>query len=136
MIKAERPTLAVRAIISGPQGAVLVLRRAEGSATAGQWCLPGGKLDCGETVESGLRREILEETGLECTSSRFLFYQDSLPGAGMPLHFVNLCFECGVRGDLTLNAESSEFRWLRPGDPEVARLAFRGGEALRRYWVG
>ena len=32
--------------------------------SAGEWCLPGGKLDWGETLEEGAKREVQEETGL------------------------------------------------------------------------
>jgi len=32
--------------------------------SAGEWCLPGGKLDWGETFEAGAIREVKEETGI------------------------------------------------------------------------
>ncbi len=41
---------------------VLVRRRFE--PLAGQWSLPGGALEVGETLEAGVAREMLEETGL------------------------------------------------------------------------
>lgn len=44
------------------QGVVLIRRRFE--PLAGQWSLPGGTLEVGETLESGVAREIAEETGL------------------------------------------------------------------------
>ena len=44
------------------RGRVLVLRN-----DRGEWELPGGRLDDGETPEGALRREILEETGLRVT---------------------------------------------------------------------
>jgi ADP-ribose pyrophosphatase YjhB (NUDIX family) len=44
------------------RGVVLVRRRFE--PLAGQWSLPGGALDVGETLQAGTAREILEETGL------------------------------------------------------------------------
>ena len=43
-------------------GVVLVKRRFE--PLAGQWSLPGGMLEVGETLEAGVAREIVEETGL------------------------------------------------------------------------
>ena len=45
-----------------PSGVVLVKRRFE--PLAGHWSLPGGALEVGETLEAGVAREILEETGL------------------------------------------------------------------------
>ncbi len=43
-------------------GVVLVKRRFE--PLAGEWSLPGGKLEVGETLEAAIAREIVEETGL------------------------------------------------------------------------
>lgn len=48
--------------VPAPAGVVLIKRRFE--PLAGQWSLPGGALDVGETLEAGVAREIREETGL------------------------------------------------------------------------
>ena len=48
--------------VPAPYGVVLVKRRFE--PLAGHWSLPGGMLEIGETLEAGVAREILEETGL------------------------------------------------------------------------
>jgi 8-oxo-dGTP pyrophosphatase MutT (NUDIX family) len=48
-------------------GCVLILRRALGSAE-GKWCLPGGKIDYGDTVEAAAVYELLEETGPQAPS--------------------------------------------------------------------
>ena len=39
------------------------------------WCTPGGGLDMGELLEDGLRREMIEETGIEPKVGRLLFVQ-------------------------------------------------------------
>ena len=59
----ERPIVGVGAVIVSGGGVLVVRRRYE--PLAGRWSLPGGALELGETLESGVRREMLEETGLE-----------------------------------------------------------------------
>jgi 8-oxo-dGTP diphosphatase len=128
------PVLIVRAIIRDEAGRVLVLKRDAFDAGGGLWCLPGGKVDYGETLESAVAREVAEETSLVCTDVRFLFYQDSLPVRPGGTHGVNLYFRCEVEGVLRLGADSSEHAWLSL--PELGRLkmAFRNDAALERYF--
>jgi len=136
MKTAPLPVVAVRAIIVDDDGRVLVLRRQSGSTGAGGWCLPGGKVDYGETVEQAIRREILEETALECEAAKFLFYQDSPPFEPGGMHCVNLYFECRCRGALRLDHESSEHRWIAPLERAGIDMVFRNGEGLSMYWAG
>ena len=58
----ERPIVGVGAVIVQDGKVVLIRRRYE--PLAGQWSLPGGTLELGETLEAGTAREMLEETGL------------------------------------------------------------------------
>jgi 8-oxo-dGTP diphosphatase len=59
----ERPIVGVGAVIVSEGKVVLIRRRYE--PLAGQWSLPGGTLELGETLETGVAREMREETGLE-----------------------------------------------------------------------
>ncbi len=130
----EFPVPVVRLIIKNTQGEVLILQRAESEYAAGSWCLPGGKVDYGDTVKQSAARELQEETSLVCNSLRFLFYQDSLPLKPGGMHCVNLYFECTVSGNVVFNKESSQFAWISPSDLKNYEIAFRNDEALIRYW--
>jgi mutator protein MutT len=59
----ERPIVGVGAVIVEAGKVVLVRRRYE--PLAGRWSLPGGALELGETLETGVAREMREETGLD-----------------------------------------------------------------------
>lgn len=54
------------------------------------WAPPGGGMDYGEDAEQALKREFLEETGLEIRLERFLFVHEYLDP---PLHGIELFFE-------------------------------------------
>jgi mutator protein MutT len=130
----SRPIPVVRLIVTDSSGLALILRRAADSTGGGAWCLPGGKIDYGETVEQAAARELQEETGLRGRALRFLFYQDSLPPAPGLMHCINFYLECEVGGGLALNPESTDSAWIGPEDLSRYQIAFRNDEGLRRYW--
>ncbi len=131
-----RPVPVVRLIVQDARGRVLVLRRAADSTAGGRWCLPGGKIDYGDTVEEAAGRELREETSLRSTGLTFLFYQDSLPPAPGKMHCINLYFRCDADGEIVLNDESVDAAWIGPEDLVEYALAFRNDEALVRFWKG
>jgi 8-oxo-dGTP diphosphatase len=59
----DRPVVGVGGIIIDRDRTVLIRRGTE--PLLGQWSIPGGSLEIGETLEQGVIRELLEETGLE-----------------------------------------------------------------------
>lgn len=56
---------AVRAVVIDPAARVLLVRFVDPETGAEFWTLPGGGIDPGESEEAAIRRELLEETGLE-----------------------------------------------------------------------
>src|ERR1700681_4888322 len=59
----ERPLVGVGGGVID-NGRTLLIRRGS-EPLRGEWSIPGGTLELGETLEEGVARELLEETGLE-----------------------------------------------------------------------
>ncbi len=60
------PLVGVGAVVVDGQGRVLLVKRGN-EPRKGQWSIPGGLLELGESLLDGTRREVLEETGLAVT---------------------------------------------------------------------
>ena len=127
------PFVAVRAIILREDKRILLLKRASNDAYGELWCLPGGKIDFGQTSEEAITREVKEETSLTCSRVCFLFYKDGLPQNEGEDHYLTLYFKCRVDGEIVLNKESSDFRWLEPAELDKYDIAFKNDEAIREY---
>lgn len=83
-----------------------VLAVEEVHETYTQWCLPGGKLEYGETVVQGLAREIREETGLEVAVGELLYVTDRFRSRGN--HDVDLCFAVHLVGGNVEERQASD----------------------------
>jgi 8-oxo-dGTP pyrophosphatase MutT (NUDIX family) len=87
---------------------VLLTRRRDN----GQWCLPGGIIDPGETVAEACEREVREETGLQVRVQRLIgVYSDPdqlvIYPDGNKAHIIVLCFEVEwLSGEPALSAET------------------------------
>jgi ADP-ribose pyrophosphatase YjhB (NUDIX family) len=60
----KRPQIGVGAVIFDSKGRILLVKRGT-PPQAGKWAIPGGHLEWGETIYQGVKRELMEETGLE-----------------------------------------------------------------------
>ena len=132
--KIKRPFLAVRAIIANNDGKVLILKRANTLHGDGKWCLPGGNVEYGQSVQEAVKKEIKQEISLTCTDYFFLFFEENLPSGESDLHYVNLIYECVTEGTLHLNYESSDYAWIGPEDLRNYDIIFRNEVAIKRYW--
>ena len=108
------PIATVGALIYDDKGHVLMIRTHKWS---NRWGIPGGKIERGESSEKALRREILEETGLELADLRFQLVQDCIDSQEFyaPAHFLLVNYTAvRAAGEVTLNEEAEEFQWIRP----------------------
>jgi ADP-ribose pyrophosphatase YjhB (NUDIX family) len=120
----EQPLVGVGGVVIDEMRALLI-RRA-GPPLEGQWSIPGGMLEVGETLEQGVTRELVEETGLDVKVIEILeIFERIFPAppnadgtagdASRPqYHFVILDYLCELRGGaLCAASDALEFAWAR-----------------------
>jgi len=96
-----RYQVAVGAMIINEQGQILLCEHTY--RRLHPWGLPGGNLKFGEDPVDGIKREILEETGLMVQNARLLLVENSTE-----IHHVTITYLCtGVRGTFVPNEEVS-----------------------------
>ena len=114
----DRPFVGVGAVIVQDGKVLLVKRKYE--PLAGQWSLPGGAVEVGETLESCLVREMLEETGLEVRVGPVIEVLDRIThdDQGRVLyHFVLVDYLCWPTGGaLGANSDVAEAVFADPGN--------------------
>ncbi len=115
----QTPKLMVDVVIPSREGVVLIRRGSE--PFEGQWALPGGFVDVGETVEQAAAREAAEETGLNVELARLVGVY-SEPERDPRGHNVSVAFLARVlSGDLSAATDAAEVSSL---DPSTVELAF------------
>jgi 8-oxo-dGTP diphosphatase len=91
----ERPVVGVGGVVIS-NGRALLVRRGR-APLEGEWSIPGGMLELGESLHDGVRRELQEETGLEVRVHDFIEAFDRImPDANgkCRYHFVILDYLC------------------------------------------
>ena len=121
-----RPEVCVGAV-AAVDGRLLLIRRGHGPA-AGEWSVPGGRVEGGETLAEAVVRELAEETGLEAVCDDLAGWVERISDDH---HFVILDFRVTVldhpETELRAGGDAAEAAWV-PLD-EVAHLRLVEGLA-------
>lgn len=121
------PSASTVAVIVDEMDRLLVVHRSKEPAK-GTLDLPGGFCDCYETGEEGVRREVMEETGLSVVESHYLF---SLPNmyhySGLDIPTLDLFFLCKVKDTTGAKAmdDAGEVLWLPWQDVNAADFGLK-----------
>jgi 8-oxo-dGTP diphosphatase len=92
---------------------LLITRRRAGDHLGGLWEFPGGKREAGESFEECLRRELMEELGIEIAILGLLESIDhDYPDKSVRLQF----YRCRWRRNEPTAREGQELAWVTPGD--------------------
>src|SRR3954471_293418 len=121
----ELPLVGVGAIVIEEDRALLVKRAHP--PIQGQWSIPGGVLEVGETVRQAAIREAREETGLEVEPGELLGVYDRIlldPEKRVQYHYVLIDFLCRrVGGQLRAASDAADVRWFVQEELAALNLA-------------
>lgn len=121
----EHPLIGVGAVII--EGDRLVLVKRAYPPIQGQWSIPGGVLEVGETVREAAVREAHEETGLIVEPGELLGVYDRIlhdPEHRVQYHYVLIDFFCrAVGGELHAASDAAEVRWFTRAELSTLNLA-------------
>ncbi len=119
----DRPVVGVGGVVIH-DGRVLLVRRGS-EPLKGQWSIPGGTLELGETIAEGVVRELREETGVEVRVLDLVeVFERIFPGDGSrpQYHFVILDYLCAA-AEGTPRAGSDVTDVIYAREDELGRFA-------------
>ena len=121
----DRPIVGVGGVTIR-EGLVLLMRRAY-QPLQGEWSIPGGGLDVGETIAEGVRREVEEETGIQV---RVLDHIETFERivrddfGHVQYHYVILDYLCEVAGgELCAGGDATDVAWV--AEDELPKYSLR-----------
>lgn len=103
--------VAVKAVIQNDSGEFLIM------CEKGRWQAVGGRLERGERLEDGLKRETFEETGIKDLDIGKVIHVDewSSKPEGVLKHIVAIFFLCKTKTtEVNLSSEHEKFAWVKP----------------------
>jgi ADP-ribose pyrophosphatase YjhB (NUDIX family) len=136
----EHPLVGVGAVIVDNRLAdhrrenrVLLIRRGQ-APLLGEWSLPGGVLECGETLREAVVREAREETGLVIETGEMLGVYERVIRSDegrVRYHYVLIDFLCRlVAGDLKAGSDAADVRWFTRDELPALKLAYDANDVV------
>ncbi len=130
--KQGKVRLGTSAIIFDSKGKFLLTKRSDN----GQWCLPGGAVESGESLAEACEREVLEETGLSVRVKRLVgvySHPDQLVvyPDGHKAFIVAIHFEAEIiDGELGLSNETTDFGYFALEETETLEMLGKHRERI------
>jgi len=133
----DRPIVGVGTVIID-QGRVLLVKRGS-PPLLGEWSLPGGVVELGETLRGAAEREAREETGLIVKAGEVLEVLDRIipDENGAPqYHYVLIDFLCVVHGGmLHAGSDAGDACWVRENELGKFKLEQPAIEVIRKAFA-
>ncbi|WP_262694943.1 NUDIX hydrolase [Kordiimonas aquimaris] len=132
----SRPIVGVGAVVM-KENKVLLIKRGK-SPRKGEWSLPGGAIELGETVTAAMSREIREETGLSVTFSEIIDIIDFIehtPDEKTKFHYVLIDYLAYYKeGTLKAGSDADDARFFNIDDAVEAVSWGETKRIIRKAW--
>ena len=130
----DRPLLGVGAIIVLGERILLVQRC--NPPLKGEWSIPGGLVETGETTREAIVREVREETGLEIEIVKLAEVFERIVrdrNSRVQYHFVLIDYLCrAIAGEAHAGSDVSDVRWVKTDQLEKLAVAAETCEVIRK----
>lgn len=130
----EQPVVGVGAVIV-QDGRALIIRRAH-EPRKGEWSLPGGRVELGESLVDAVRREMREETGLEVAVGPIVETFDRIhraPDGRVRYHFVIIDYLCApVGGHPCAGDDAEALAWVTGDELDAYGVNAHAAAVIRR----
>lgn len=135
----EYPIVSVGAVIVSDADRVLLARRAH-EPLKGEWSLPGGVVDVGETLDAAVQREALEETGLVVSVGPIVEVLDRIhvdADGRVEFHYVIVDYLCRPIGhsEAVAGSDAEAVRWVREDALDDCRLTESANAVVRKAFA-
>jgi 8-oxo-dGTP diphosphatase len=140
----ERPVVGIGGVVIEDGRALLIRRGSE--PLRGQWSIPGGTLEIGESLQAGVARELQEETGLEVRVLDLIEVFDRIfpaesgagsnPGIRPKFHYVIVDYLCErISGEARAASDVTDVVFAREDELEQFQLTETATRVLRRAFA-
>jgi len=140
----DRPVVGVGGVVIEDGRALLIKRGSE--PLLGQWSIPGGTLELGESLQQGVARELLEETALEVQVLDMIeafdriFLDPAAPNAGdrsrPKYHYVIVDYLCErLAGEAKAGSDVTDIAYAREDELEKFHMTSTATRVLHRAFA-
>ncbi len=133
----QQPVIAVGAVVVH-QNHILLIRRGKEPAR-GEWAIPGGRVELGETMHEAAVREVMEETSVSIRPGELVYFFETIqpdPSGRIRFHYAIFDFMAEyLAGEPTPRDDAMDARWVAAADAETYNLNTKTRDLLNRIGI-
>lgn len=130
----QQPVIAVGAVVVH-KNRILLIRRGKEPAK-GEWAIPGGRVELGETMREAVAREILEETCVSIRPGELVYFFETIqPDSDGKIRFHYAIFDFMAEyltGEPNPGDDAAEARWVSVADANTYNLNIKTRDLLNQ----